>query len=60
MLKDFLTLRLLKRVQMQGGARCEARGVLRSYVAAHPLSPRQRGKMFERANVADGPFSAAW
>ena len=34
---------------MQGGARCEARGVLRPYVAV----PR------ERANAADGPFSAA-
>ena len=34
---------------MQGGARCEVRGVLGPYVAA----PR------ERANAADGPFSAA-
>ncbi|MBI3082230.1 MAG: phage integrase N-terminal SAM-like domain-containing protein [Gemmatimonadetes bacterium] len=34
---------------MQGGARCEARGVLRLYVAASR----------ERANAADGPFSAA-
>jgi hypothetical protein len=41
--------RLLKKVQMQGGARCEARGVLEPYVAV----PR------ERANAADGPFSAA-
>src|SRR5574337_269046 len=41
--------RLLKKVQMQGGARGEVRGVLRPYVAA----PR------ERANAADGPFSAA-
>ena len=41
--------RLLKKVQMQGGACCEARGVLRPYVAA----PR------ERANAAGGPFSAA-
>ena len=40
--------RLLKKIQMQGGARCEARGVLGLYVAA----PR------ERANAADGPFSA--
>jgi len=39
----------LKKVQMPGGARCEVRGVLRPYVAA----PR------ERANAADGPFSAA-
>jgi len=35
---------------MQGGAECEARGVLWPYVAA----PR------ERANAADGPFSAAY
>ena len=41
--------RPLKKVQMQGGAGCEARGVPRVYVAA----PR------ERANAADGPFSAA-
>ena len=34
---------------MQGGARCEVRGVLSTYAAA----PR------ERANAADGPFSAA-
>jgi len=49
MLKDSFSPRLLKKVQMQGGEGCEARGVLRSYVAA----PR------ERANAADGPFSAA-
>jgi hypothetical protein len=48
-LKHLSSLRLLKKVQMQGGPRCEARGVLRVYVAA----PR------ERANAADGPFSAA-
>jgi len=49
MLKNSLWARLLKKVQMQGGARCTVRGVLGSYVAA----PR------ERANAADGPFSAA-
>jgi len=49
MLKNFLSPRLLKKVQMEGGARCEVRGVLSLYVAA----PR------ERANAADGPFSAA-
>jgi hypothetical protein len=49
MLKDSFSARLLKKVQMQGGARWEARGVLGSYVAA----PR------ERANAADGTFSAA-
>jgi predicted dehydrogenase len=42
--------RLLKKAQVQGGARGEARGVLGPYVAA----PR------ERANAADGPFSAAF
>jgi hypothetical protein len=49
MLKSFILPRLLKKAQMQGGVRCEARGVLRPYVAA----PR------ERANAAAGPFSAA-
>jgi hypothetical protein len=49
MLKTSLFRRLLKKAHMQGGARCEVRGVLRPYVAA----PR------ERANAADGPFSAA-
>jgi len=49
MLKNSFTPRLLKKVQMQGGARCEVRGVLGPYAAA----PR------ERANAADGPFSAA-
>ncbi len=48
-LKNSLWSRLLKKVQMQGGARGEVRGVLGLYVAA----PR------ERANAADGPFSAA-
>jgi hypothetical protein len=49
MLKNSLSVRLLKKVQMQGGARAEARGVLSTYVAA----PR------EGDNAADGPFSAA-
>jgi hypothetical protein len=49
MLKNSLSVRLLKKIQMQGGAGCEARDVLRTYVAA----PR------ERDNAADGPFSAA-
>jgi hypothetical protein len=49
MLKNALSPRLLKKVQMQGGARGAARAVLDPYVAA----PR------ERANAADGPFSAA-
>ena len=48
MLKNSLLLRLLKKVHMQGGARCEVRGVLSTYVAA----PR------ERDNAAGGPFSA--
>jgi hypothetical protein len=46
---DSLALRLLKKVQIQGGARWVARGVLTAYVAAPP----------ERANAVDGPFSAA-
>jgi hypothetical protein len=56
MLKNALLLRLLKKVQMQGGVTHPfgwvpgvVRGVLSSYVAA----PR------ERANAADGLFSAA-
>jgi hypothetical protein len=49
MLKNSLLPRLLKKIQMQGGARGEGRGVLGPYVAA----PR------ERANAANGPFSAA-
>jgi hypothetical protein len=47
--KDLFSPRLLKKVQMQGGTRCEARGVLGMYAAA------QR----ERDNAADEPFSAA-
>jgi len=38
MLKNSFSARLLKKVQMQGGARCELRGVLSPYVAA----PRER------------------
>ena len=49
MLNNSLCARPLKKVQMQGGVRYEARGVRGVYVAA----PR------EHANAADGPFSAA-
>ena len=49
MLMNSFSLRLLKKVQLQGGARCEVRDVLSAYVAA----PR------ERYNAADGAFSAA-
>ena len=49
MLKGWFSPRLLKKVQMPGGARCETRGVLTTYVAASR----------EYANAADGPFSAA-
>jgi hypothetical protein len=49
MLKKPFSPRLLKKVQMQGGAGVAVRGVLRPYVAASR----------ERANAADGPFSAA-
>jgi hypothetical protein len=76
MLKNLPFRRLLKKVQMQGGARCAGYprewvgGVLEPYVAAHPLPPRQREAMSERANApaaavpsaagkAVGPFSAA-
>jgi len=38
MLKNSFSARLLKKVQMQGGARCEVRGVLSPYVA----TPRER------------------
>jgi hypothetical protein len=56
MLKNPFSPRLLKKVQMQGGAPIfrwvpgEVRGVLGPYAAA----PRKR------ANAADGPFSAAY
>jgi hypothetical protein len=50
MLKNPLSPRLLKKVQMPGGTRGAVRGVLSPYVAA----PR------ERANAADVPFSAAF
>ena len=43
---------LLKKVQMQGGARCEVRGVLSTYVAA----PREHGGTHRRWVSADGPF----
>jgi len=49
MLKNPVWPRLLKKVQMQGGGRCEVRGVLGPYAAV----PR------EPANAAGGPFSAA-
>jgi hypothetical protein len=56
LVKNQLLARLLKKVQMQGGAPgthppgwVQTRGVLGPYAAA----PR------ERANAADGPFSAA-
>ena len=49
MVKAYRSRRLLKKVQMQGGARCGARGVLGTYAAAP----------HERSNAADGPFSAA-
>ena len=44
--EELVLLRLLKKVQMQGGARCEMRGVLGTYVAASR----------ERDNAADGLF----
>ena len=75
MLKNPFFRRLLKKVHMQGGARCAGThrrwvgGVLGPYVAARPLPPRQRGEMSERANAPpaaaeaagsdDGPLSAA-
>ena len=59
MLKDPLLRRPLEKVQMQGGVRGEARGVLGPYVAA----PRQHANAVpaaaEAAGKAVGPFSAA-
>jgi len=55
MLKNPFSPRVLKKVQMQGEARCEVRGVLSPYVAA----PRERGGTHRRWVSADGPFSAA-
>ncbi len=49
LLKNSLFARRLKKVQVQGAARSEVRGVLGTYVAA----PR------ECCNAADGYFSAA-
>jgi hypothetical protein len=49
MLRNSLSRRLLKKAQVQGGARCAERGVL-------GCTP-QRAR--ECANAADGPFSAA-
>ena len=49
LLKYSRLVRLLKKTQMQGAARSQARAVLRTYVAA----PREHG------NAADGSFSAA-
>ncbi len=56
MLKSPFSRRLLKKVQRQGVARCQARGVLGPYVAAHPLSARQRGAMSESANAPPLPL----
>jgi hypothetical protein len=60
MLRNPLFPRLLKKVQIQGGARCEVRGVLGPYVAA----PRERANASPDAVPAAagkdaGPFSAA-
>ena len=60
MLKNSLLPRLLKKVQMQGGAHSEARGVLGPYVAA----PRERANappaaVPSAAGRAVRPFSAA-
>ena len=55
LLKDSLFPKLLKKVQIQGGARCEVRGVLSAYVAA----PRERAGTHRRWVTVDGPFSAA-
>ena len=55
MLKKSFSLRLLKKVQLQGGARCEVRGVLSAYAAA----PRERAGTHRSWVSADGPFSAA-
>ena len=61
MLKDPFSRRLLKRVQMQGGAPIsrwvpgEVRDVLSLYVAA----PRERGGTHSRWVPADEPFSVA-
>ena len=66
-LENSLLLRLLKKVQMQGGVThqmgtrypsagwVQVRGVLGPYVAA----PRERGGTHRRWVSADGPFSAA-
>ena len=61
MLKEWLSPRLLKKAQMQGGVTHlrwvpgEVRGVLGSYVAVS----RECGGTHLRWVTADGPFSAA-
>ena len=59
LLKNLPLRRLLKKAQVQGGARCEVRGVLGPYVAP----PRERANAPPAAPEAAGrdvgPFSAA-
>jgi len=59
MLKHSLSPGLLKKVQMQGGARGEARGVLGPYVAAPREHANAPPAAAEAAGRDVGPFSAA-
>jgi hypothetical protein len=59
MLKNPLWPRLLKKAKMEGGARCEARGVLGCYVAASRERANAPPAAAKAAGKDVGPFSAA-
>jgi hypothetical protein len=48
MLKNPFTPRLLKKVQMQGGARCEARGVLTRTPQPRASAPTRQMGLFQQ------------
>jgi hypothetical protein len=48
MLKNSFTPRLLKKVQMQGGARCEARGVLTRTSQRRASAPTRQMGLFQQ------------
>ena len=55
MLTNSFTSRLLKKVQMQGGARCEARGVLTRTSQRRASAPtRQMGLFQQPARLSEG------
>ena len=60
MLKNSFSARLLKKAQMQGGARCEVRGVLSPYVAAprERANPPQADRWAFFSSLLRGPLPA--